>query len=214
MWEFVDKVVYINLEERTDRRKNMERVTKTFGDKVIRFQAIKEHPGIVGCVKSHIAVLKMAQDNKWKNVLIMEDDAEWNEYYTGYNKLKHLSEINFDVIMLGGTAVYYYPDSLRLVSAQTTTAYLINAHYIPTLLSNFEEGLVGFMNTSNRQSYSLDMYWKQLQSRDTWFVIMPPLVYQTPGYSDIEQTHVDYVDFFGVERKPKVSLPYQKLFRK
>jgi glycosyl transferase family 25 len=214
MWEFIEKIVYINLDERPDRRKNMEKMTKPFGDKAIRFSAIKDKQGIVGCVKSHIAVLKMALDKGWKNLLVLEDDAEWNEYYTGYNKLKHLAELQFDAIMLGGTAVVYYPDTLRLVNAQTTTAYLINAHYIPTLLANFEEGLVGLLNTNHRDSYSLDMYWKSIQARDTWFVIMPPLVYQTPGYSDIEKKEVDYVDFFGVERKPKSTLPYKKLFKK
>jgi hypothetical protein len=48
MFEFVDKIVYINLEHRTDRRAQIEEVLKDVSDKVIRFNAIKEtHGGVV-----------------------------------------------------------------------------------------------------------------------------------------------------------------------
>jgi len=192
----------------------METLTPIFGDKVIRFSAIEETPGYVGCTKSHIAILKMALENKWKNVLVLEDDIAWNNFEEGYARLETLASSNYDCILLGATGVVYYPDTLRLVKAQTTTAYLINAHYIPTLLDNFEEGLVELLKTNDRDSYALDMYWKSIQSRDIWFVIVPSLLYQTPGYSDIENAEVSYLHYFGVKRKPKATLPYQKLFKK
>jgi hypothetical protein len=201
MWEFVDKVVYINLDERTDRRNHMEKMTKTFGDKVIRFPAIRHSPGNIGASKSHIAVLKMALENDWKNVLILEDDAEWNDFYVGYGKLKTLVQSDYDAILLGGTAVRYYPHNHKLVNAQCGTAYLVNGHYIKTILACFEEALPKLIETGNGPLYALDMYWKPMQERDNWFVIMPPMVYQVPGYSDIENMEVDYMAFFGVTPK-------------
>jgi len=41
-WGFLDKVVYINLKKRTDRRLQMEEFVKPFEDKTIRFNAIED----------------------------------------------------------------------------------------------------------------------------------------------------------------------------
>ena len=80
MFEFIEKVVYINLEHRKDRKEETEaELLKYFpAEKVVRFDAINQKPGSFGCCKSHIAVLEMAKENKWKNVLIVEDDASWD----------------------------------------------------------------------------------------------------------------------------------------
>jgi len=215
MWEFVDKVVYINLEQRTDRREHMENMTQVFGhEKVIRFPAFRHSKGIIGCAKSHAAVLKMAIENGWNNVLILEDDAEWNDYDSGYEKLFKITQSEYDVVMLGGTWVEYDHSSFRLHCGQTCTAYLVNKNYMSTLLANFEEGVANLirLNEESKRSitttdcniienhYYLDVYWKHLQRRGEWFVVMPPLIYQTPSYSDIEQKDVDYVDYFGVKK--------------
>jgi glycosyl transferase family 25 len=193
MWEFVDKVVYINLDSRPDRRAHMEKITQTFGDKVTRFPAIKHEKGSFGCTMSHIEILKYALKKNWGNVLILEDDAEWNNFDDGYAKLEKLVKNNFDVILLGGSTISHNTDTHKLHSALTTVAYLVNKSYIPIILQNFEEGFQQFQgNPDMRVLYAIDMYWKKLQSRDNWYVIMPCLVYQRPDYSDIEKTNVDY----------------------
>lgn len=193
MFEFVDKVVFINLDKRIDRRAHMETLTSIFGDKVIRFSAIKESPGYVGCTKSHIEVLKMALENKWKNVLVLEDDIAWNNFEEGYSQLDKLASSEYDCILLGGTYVDYDKDTSRVKASRTTAAYLVNGHYIPTLLSNFEEGLVGLIQIQCKETFSLDTYWSKLQARDVWYIIQPCLVYQIPGYSDIVENNVNYM---------------------
>ena len=199
MWEFVDKVVYINLDERTDRLEKIEEFIKPFGDKAIRFPAIKHDKGIVGCVLSHIAVLKLTLENGWNNVLILEDDVSWNDIETGYSKLESIVSSPFDVVMLGGTVVTYYPKTFRLVRANTTSAYIVNAHYIPNLISNFEEGLEKMLmyGYGKNGENALDAYWCSLQSRDNWYILVPPLVYQYPDYSSIEKKDVDYRKYFN-----------------
>lgn len=209
MFEFIDKVVYINLDRRTDRREHMEKMTQVFGDKVIRFNAIPHTIGIVGCVKSHIEILKMALRQEWKNVLVLEDDSEWNRFSTGYSILNTLANNPYDVILLGGCSSYFDRNSYKLYSSQTTTAYLINKHYIPILLQNFESGLIGLLDTNDRPVYSLDMYWKQLQAKDNWFIVSPSLIYQMPSYSDIEGKDVDYRVAMNLGSDP-VLLPFLK----
>ena len=202
MWDFVDKVVYINLEHRTDRNEHMKRVTETFGDKVSRFSAIKSQYGAIGCSISHISVLKMAIKNDWNNILIMEDDADWNNFEDGYKILNKLASNPYDVIMLGGSFVSYNNETYRLHRALTLTGYLVNKHYIPKLLHNFEEGLRKFLESpSEPQLYALDTYNNSLQPIDNWYIVQPPLVYQTPTFSDIENRFVDYRSLMGVEHQ-------------
>lgn len=198
MWEFVDKVVYINLAKRTDRNEHMKRVTSVFGDKVIRFEAI-ESPGYVGCTLSHIGVIELAVKNQWKNVLILEDDAEWNEFDINYKKLEALACNPYDVIMLGGVAVYKHPND-KLISAQTATAYLVDSSYYYKLISTFEEGLKLLKQTGKDEMYANDQYWKKYQSADNWYILSEPcMVYQRPDYSDILNTFVDYRSAFNVD---------------
>jgi glycosyl transferase, family 25 len=208
MWDFVDKVVYINLEHRTDRNEHMKRVTETFGDKVSRFSAIENQQGALGCTMSHISVLRIAIENNWNNILIMEDDAEWYNFEQGYNTLKKLASNPYDVIMLGGSFVSYDIETYRLHRALTTTAYLVNKHYMPVLLQNFEEGLCKFLESPSQPAlYALDTYNNRLQQVDNWYIVQPPLVYQTPTFSDVEKRFVDYTSLMGVAKDiPKYKL--------
>jgi glycosyl transferase family 25 len=194
MFEFVEKVVYINLESRTDRRIQIEAELSVFpSNKVIRFNAIKEWNGHHGCSKSHIAVLEMAIKENWSNVLIIEDDAKWNKFDIGYAILEKLTKSPYDVISLGGIGGYVDPHTFRAFDFQTATAYLVSNHYYNTLLTNFKEGLKILMASETYHSTGcLDQHWKQLHCKDNWFRIYPHLLYQRPSYSDIIKDHVDY----------------------
>ena len=191
MWEFLDGVVYINLDKRTDRREHMEKMTKLLPN-VHRFSAIEHNPGYIGASKSHIGALNLALEKGWKNVLILEDDAQWNEFEKGYAKLEALVSKDYDVIMLGSGRASYESSTSKLFSAQSGVGYLVNGHYIPTLLKTFEEGLEKLISTNDVYHYGLDMYWKNIQPHDNWFVIIPSLVYQIPSYSDIVKQYVEY----------------------
>lgn len=196
MWEFVDKVVYINLAKRLDRNEHMKRVVTTFGDKVVRFEAIEASPGCIGCSLSHIEVLKLAIQENWKSILILEDDAEWNNFEKGYEQLKMLTNSPYDVIVLGGSCIHR--TSNKLLSCQCTVGYLVHNHYYNTLLENYKNGVEYLKQTGLDRSYALDQYWKLLQHKDNWFIIVPCLIYQRPDYSDIENRFVDYRNAFHV----------------
>jgi len=194
MFEFIEKVVYINLESRTDRRIEIEEELAIFpSNKILRFNAIKEWNGHHGCSKSHIAVLEMALKENWSNVLIIEDDAKWNNFDEGYTILEKLTQSPYDVISLGGIGGYVDPITFKAFNFQTATAYLVSKHYYNTLLANFKEGLQILLESTTYHSRGcLDQYWKQLQFKDNWFRIYPHLLYQRPSYSDIIKSHVDY----------------------
>ena len=187
----VDKIIYINLAEATERDERMKvRLAHFPADKVLRFEAIKHEKGYIGCSRSHIECLKLAMQNHWRNVLILEDDAEWTG--RGAECLQELLANPYDVILLGST--FCDVDSNhRVISANATTAYIVNSHYYPRLLSNFTEGLERLIETDLYNTFAIDQFWKQLQ-KDRWFLV--PMVIQTPGYSYIEKTYVDYTPYF------------------
>jgi glycosyl transferase family 25 len=190
MWEFIDKIIYINLDHREDRRNIM----KTFfekaeipTDKIIRFSAIKRIRGSLGCLESHTAALRMAKQNSWKNVLILEDDLEWLDLKEGYSKLEELTQKpDWDVIMLTGWFWKY--DFPRIYNANNAGAYLVNSSYYDKLLQNREFSLrkltrgIGF--DFNNKIYDADNFWKKLQSTDNWYAVYPCICRQVDGYSD------------------------------
>jgi GR25 family glycosyltransferase involved in LPS biosynthesis len=102
--ENIDRMYYINLDRRGDRRGEVEAEFTKMGLTVERFSAIDRKPGIVGCGLSHLAVLKLARERGLKNVLIFEDDfqflitkAEFEELLTDF----FTSSVAYDVVMLG-----------------------------------------------------------------------------------------------------------------
>lgn len=193
-WNFIDKVVYINLDERSDRKEHMEqRILNVFdASKVQRFPAVKHERGNIGCTRSHIEVLKMAIREGWKNVLILEDDAEWNKYEEGYAKLQELIQKPYDVILLSPSAAQWDPNTMRLIESETSCGYIVSSRYFVTLLKHYEEGLHLLETTGNSKLYVMDEYWKSIQKRDLWYTIIPAMIYQRPGYSDIFCRDVDY----------------------
>lgn len=188
MWEFIDKIVYINLDKRPEKNEHMKKITSIFpSEKVIRFSAIEWNPGNIGCTKSHIEVMKMAIDNKWENVLILEDDVIWNRFESGYALLENLASQEYDVIHLGPSNANYDVNTLRVFSGYCTSSYLVNGNYIPKLLSNFQEGMNLLIQTKSN-IYPCDVYWISLMQNDKWYLCNPCLMYQQESYSDIDLT--------------------------
>ena len=202
MFNQIDKVVYINLKERTDRKISIEKeLNSVFSkDKIIRFEAIKHVHGAVGCTISHLSVVGLAIKNNWRNVLIVEDDMKWNNLPTSSNILNNLMKKQFDVIGLGGTFVEYDESTYRAKKFSTSTAYIVNNHYFKTLRNNIAEGLNQLVRKPDMHStFALDMYWKKLQERDNWYIIHPPMSIQAAGYSDIQKRDVNYDEYFGLQ---------------
>ncbi len=205
MWEFIDKVVYINLDHREDRRELMKIFFEKGNippEKIVRFSAIRDTPGIIGAAKSHIQVLKLAKINKWNNILVFEDDLEWVDFEENYNKLESLiSTDTWDVCMLGGH--YIKTDSKnRIFMAVQSSSYIVKSTYYDPLISNFETGLLKKLrsvayppynfNTQKRierlknafNCYNVDVYWIKLQLKDTWIGMIEPMCKQIELHSD------------------------------
>ena len=111
----------INLEEKTQRWKEVSSEFSDWTVPIERFLAIKRKPGSEGCALSHIQCLKVAKQRNYPWVLIIEDDCmltpnalhhfhtilpflwnhreHWDFYSGGTTFLKQYSLINYDLKM-------------------------------------------------------------------------------------------------------------------
>jgi hypothetical protein len=82
---------------------------------------------------------------------------------------------------------------IQVKNCQTTTGYIVQNHYFDTLIDHFKTGLLGLLKEPNKHiTFALDQYWKILQKKDTWYLIIPLSVIQKDDYSNIENKYVNY----------------------
>ena len=119
----------------------------------------------------------------------------------------------WDVVLLGGNNWPPFEpvdDScIRIHNCNTTVAYLVRSEYYDTLLANFKEGAQQFMRNDDKPFlYAIDIWWKQLQIRDRWFLLTPPSVSQWEGaWSDVEGRNVSYTNMMMQYDKREAWLP-------
>jgi glycosyl transferase family 25 len=206
-FDFINKVIYINLEKRVDRKTSVEKELLLYfpQEKIVRFNAFYENNGPIGCTKSHIGAIEMAIENKWKNCLIVEDDIEWikePKFTEMYNLFKKLFKNPFDVILLNSYNMRRYDKkTYRVTIGSSTAAYLCHHTYYTKLLENFKKGLellIEYRKTNeldiNKRfcEYNIDEYWKKLQAKDRWYSVVPSLCIQKDGYSDCTKLVQNY----------------------
>ena len=195
----LENVYYINLKERTDRKKLVENELNELGWKYQRFNAIKTKNGRVGCSMSHLKLIQMAKEKRLDYIVIVEDDIQFMRK-TWYNeKIKNILEKEFDVFLLAGNLrppIFETNDENigKISKSFTTTGYIVKKHYYDTLITNIKEGIQLLLKNPDGEynSNAIDCYWMTLQESDNWKIIMPRTVTQRPIYSDIEQRYTDY----------------------
>lgn len=202
--ENIHKVIYINLDKRKDRKEEIENELKKLkipSSKIERFSGIVDpRGGAFGCTLSHISILKRARDEKFPNILILEDDFCSNVDANKWeSKLKDVfSEVTeYDVISFSHAYCASKPCDKksvgRTVSSQTASGYLVHSNFYDALISNLEESYTNLTNNPHQYYiYALDQYWKYLQPSAKWFHIIPALGKQRPSFSDIENGFVNY----------------------
>ena len=195
---YFDKIMYINLEHRKDRKIQIENEFKKMGvsdDKIIRIDAVREKlNGHIGCCKSHIKALEYAKELGLNNVVIFEDDFVFTKDKKHVDSmltyfLKKFKE--WDVIML--TSVHKSLEDIddiyikKVNSASTSSAYIIQKHFYDKLLYNLKSALskmenemVEFKkNNPNKKkhetSHALDQHWNSLQKESKWYIFYPYL---------------------------------------
>lgn len=195
----MDNIFYINLDDRKDRRKNVEQQLDILGWKGERIKAVKLKNGALGCSMSHLKCIKLAKKRELDMILICEDDIFFTDPILFKKQLTTFlsSDISWDVAIIAGNNMPPYEKHsdycIKVSHCQTTTGYIVKQHYYDTLIDNFYSGVKLLMDAPEKhREYGLDKYWISLQKKDNWFMITPATITQKPDYSDIEKKVTNY----------------------
>lgn len=212
--EYFDKIICINLDKRPDRWSEMKEQFDKHNIKVTRLSATDGNPmnwqshnfqgkrsslpGAMGCIASHVNVYKMAKENGWKNVLIIEDDCDFVENVNELFKesIKTLSK-DWDLLYFGGVHETrngefipepynkYFVKAKRII---TTTCYAVNHTCYDLILDTV-------LKTEPYFDCPIDTYLgAYIQPNINTYAYHPPIVWQRASHSDIQNAHRDYSD--------------------
>ncbi len=200
--ENIEHSFYINLDKRVDRKELIEKELKKYDINAERFSGIYCPPpkGIVGCTKSHLQVIKLAKERKYKNVLIFEDDLCFlkskEEIEDNIRKL-FTYKPDFDVCFLSynlheGEVDMEYPFLTNVIYSATASCYIINGHYYDKLIHLYEHAVPLLDKTMEHWNYANDQIWKILQRQDNWYCFTTRLGKQRDGFSDNANKSIVY----------------------
>jgi GR25 family glycosyltransferase involved in LPS biosynthesis len=199
----IDKIIYINLERRNDRREHIETQLIKFNikDKSERFEAI-DFPdfGIYGCGMSHLYVIKNAKEKGYKNILILEDDFEFLVEPDIFEKLlSQFFELNveYNICMISyhlnqGEIIQNTPFLTRIQEAQTASGYIVNSNYYEKMIDLYENAMPKLLDTRQHWIYANDQIWKKYQTEDIWVCFTMRIGRQIDGYSDNTKEYQTY----------------------
>jgi len=191
--DLIERIVYINLDKRPDRRAQIEEELKRMNLHGKHFSALDlpDH-GAVGCTISHAQVVRQAANDRVSSLLVLEDDFYWKvpDRATLDRRLTETIDAlpTYDVIMFDysvdiGEPLNEYCTRGRAVSC--SAGYLVAGQYLDRLATCLEESATLFMQQPHvHWLYTIDQYWKRLQATDQWYCATPRFGTQRDGYSD------------------------------
>jgi len=203
MSHYIHNIIYINLDKRYDRRVQIENELNHMKLSYERFSAISHKHAFIGCAYSHLAVLKLAKQRGYKNILILEDDFTFlvskEEFERQINEVFRVIP-DYDVFMLSynlnesqDVNIQYSEFKWkRVLYAQTASGYLVNSEYYDKLIELYEWAFPLLEQTHQHWIYMNDVVWKTLQQKDAWYCIEPRIGKQRESYSDLAGEMVNY----------------------
>lgn len=203
----LDEIYIINLENRIDRKNHVLNEMNKYNIKNYEFfkairpefndiqkwnkSFLETYPtnyriGALGCLLSHLHIIKSALANNYKTILIMEDDVKFKNIF---NKIYHYSNQinnNFDMLYLCGshlgTKEKITNNIFKIVGTLTTGSYIIT-----------EKAMKYFVDNIEGHDKEADVFFSEkLQPLFNCYCIIPHLTTQISSYSDIQNTYTTY----------------------
>lgn len=219
-WQAIDAVLIINLDHRIERweqlrveseglipQEKLHRVSAVLGSKIPGFgkppwfrggKRANTWAGRGGCVLAHRRALEMARQAGWQRILILEDDATFDEEFTSHldvlGPALFSSKLDWDICYLGFTEPQGPYKTLvrlsetrqlaRIYGCKCTHAYIVNAPLRDWLLDQLpDESTIWNWLSVNR---AIDRWY--LSTLGKYFQVLavsPSLIRQNDDFSDI-----------------------------
>jgi len=190
---------FINLDKRTDRLQKAKEQFSWLGLDPLRmpgkiYNDPRNHPswnGAIGCLFSHLAILRFALDMK-QNVFIFEDDLLMTmpDAKTILNRAsEEISDLDWQMFYAGGNILRPFHQVseylAKLQHCQSTISYGVKWEFIEDLIKNFE----------NINAPIDVIYADRVIPKVNAYITIPMLFVQRDSYSDIEGQEVKYTSY-------------------
>lgn len=200
--DFFTEIHCINLDRRQDRWEECQCEFKKHGLIVERFSAFDGallptcaslNPGQVGAIYSHRGVVEKAIERNLENVLILEDDVQFDEnlnhkFYQISNKIPD----DWDIILFGGNHSANNPWGKGELIFVEENVYKIThslALHCYAVKNTIFHRVIGQLSLNNDPC---DVLFAELQKDVNCYIIRPHLAWQRPSYSDLCNRFLDY----------------------
>ena len=194
---FVDNIYCLYLEEFSDRKIKIQNHLKEINLNVEMFQGtFYKNKGNYGCKKGHLDIIQNAKDNKYENILIIEDDALFLEkfpinmnipkdfglFYLGYYDKNNLSIISNESI--GNEGLNNKFNLLRMFYTQSTISYIVNI--------NAYNNILDAQNYNTHYYEFIDMFYAhKIQNQFKCYGIYPMVCVPNGSKSSINFNETD-----------------------
>ena len=173
----------INLKERDDKKKKVEKLFEKKNIKFTFFRPNKHENPKRGCLESHLTLIQNAIQAGYSKILIFEDDVKF------IKSIKDLKDppSDWDMIYLGGTVHRILDNNHKdypRVQTWTTHAYFINLEN-----KNFIDEIAKMSDYDGE----IDRYYlEKIHPKFKCYMTSPMCCIQNEGFSDIEGRDVNY----------------------
>jgi glycosyl transferase family 25 len=208
--EYFDKIYCINLDRRTDRWEECEKIFSKLNLKVERFSAFDGSKKtynlgypydseLAGAI-SHTKVIEKAKELKLKNVLILEDDVDFIENLENlFTEFTTNLPQNWDGILFGGNHVgggtMINNNLIKVNRSYALHCYGLNSKVFNETIDYMNSRIQNVIDNGKdviKTSVAADFFMADLQRISNWYCFRPHLAWQRTGFSDIQNTVMDY----------------------
>lgn len=201
--KYFDKIVYINLKRREDRNIECIDELKKYNIIAERFEATdgnsitkpnwKHNQGSLGCVNSHLEVIKYAKANNYKSILILEDDVVFSDDMeeTFENIYKQVPN-DWDILYLSGNHNLHEGYALNMINENVAKCYLTyTTHSFAVKECMYDTIIERLSNAIN----PVDVEYTHIQKICNSYTFYPGISSQRVGFSDIMNCDIDYTKY-------------------
>lgn len=201
---FFDHIFCLTLDRRPDRRLQAEQEFEKHGILNVEFisgvdgkeltipdvlstDGLKVSPGDLGCTLSHLKIIQLAKERKYKSVLIFEDDVELKTEFINAGTYITYIPPDWQMIYLGGDDIIVN----HLVNNFFRRTFGVNTTHAYAIKSDSYDLAIDALSKHEK----VDLTLRTIHDKIPTYICSPKLASQRDGFSDILEKETKYPEW-------------------